>query len=87
MLGGYYEVILKAVFYCGEASEASPIFCNSPVRTHIFMPDQCRISLPVGLSHRPGFVKLVITVALALILSSAVTRVEKWLLPWRHDLR
>ena len=32
------------------------------------------------------FAELVITVALALILSSVVTRVEKWLLPWRHDL-
>jgi NitT/TauT family transport system permease protein len=32
------------------------------------------------------FAELVITVALALILSSIVTRVEKWLLPWRHDL-
>ncbi len=32
------------------------------------------------------FAELVITVVLALLLSSVVTRVEKWLLPWRHDL-
>ncbi|HVE20537.1 MAG TPA: ABC transporter permease [Acidocella sp.] len=33
------------------------------------------------------FAELVITVALALALSGAVMRLEKWLLPWRHDLR
>ena len=33
------------------------------------------------------FAELVITVALALVLSGVVMRVEKWLLPWRHDLR
>jgi hypothetical protein len=30
---------------------------------------------------------LVITIAMALLLSGAVMRLEKWLLPWRHDLR
>jgi NitT/TauT family transport system permease protein len=33
------------------------------------------------------FAELVITVGLALVLSGVVMRVEKWLLPWRHDLR
>jgi NitT/TauT family transport system permease protein len=33
------------------------------------------------------FAELVITIAMALLLSGAVMRVEKWLLPWRHDLR
>ena len=33
------------------------------------------------------FAELVITIAMALLLSSAVMRVEKRLLPWRHDLR
>ena len=32
------------------------------------------------------FADLVVTVTLALLLSSAVSRVERWLLPWRHDL-
>jgi len=32
------------------------------------------------------FAELVVTVILALVLSSIVTRVERWLLPWRHDL-
>jgi NitT/TauT family transport system permease protein len=32
------------------------------------------------------FAELVVTVALALVLSAIVTRVERWLLPWRHDL-
>ena len=33
------------------------------------------------------FAELVITVTLALLLSAAVTRVERLLLPWRHDLQ
>jgi len=33
------------------------------------------------------FAELVVTVALALILSGMVSRVERWLLPWRHDLQ
>lgn len=33
------------------------------------------------------FAVLVATVALALLLSAAVSRVERWLLPWRHDLQ
>lgn len=33
------------------------------------------------------FAELVVTVALALILSGTVSRVERWLLPWRHDLQ
>jgi len=32
------------------------------------------------------FAELVVTVILALVLSSVVTRVERLLLPWRHDL-
>ncbi len=31
--------------------------------------------------------ELSVTVVLALVLSAAVSRVERWLLPWRHDLQ
>ena len=55
------------------------------------------MSSTVGLGHeifRAGslyaistvFAELAVTVALALALSGAVTRVERLLLPWRHDL-
>jgi ABC-type nitrate/sulfonate/bicarbonate transport system permease component len=33
------------------------------------------------------FAELAVTVALSLILASIVARVERWLLPWRHDLK
>jgi len=33
------------------------------------------------------FAVLVVTVALALVLSAIVSRIERWLLPWRHDLQ
>jgi NitT/TauT family transport system permease protein len=33
------------------------------------------------------FAELAVTVALSLILASIVSRVERWLLPWRHDLK
>ena len=33
------------------------------------------------------FAELVVTMSLALLLSGAVSRVERMLLPWRHDLR
>ncbi len=33
------------------------------------------------------FAELVVTMALALLLSGVVSRVERWLLPWRHDLQ
>ncbi len=33
------------------------------------------------------FAELVVTVAFALILCALVERVERWLLPWRHDLQ
>jgi NitT/TauT family transport system permease protein len=33
------------------------------------------------------FAELAVTLALAVILSAAVSRVERWLLPRRHDLQ
>jgi NitT/TauT family transport system permease protein len=33
------------------------------------------------------FAELVVTVAFALLLCAVVERVERWLLPWRHDLQ
>jgi len=33
------------------------------------------------------FAELAVTILLALLLSAIVSRVERWLLPWRHDLQ